>query len=156
MLTESREFDRNEELPASLNEDGIFRYCNFDGLQFEGSPGCFDGALIGCVFRDVEWYLSMFNTADLISTKFINCTFLGTKFASCRLIECVFEHCRFDLDNLGGPCGFHDCLLVETRFAQCRLVLENPHDWPVFERNRSYGLTQVASTGFDGLFTSSL
>ncbi len=150
MLTERRDFDRDPDLPFSLVEDGIFQYCNFNRLSIEGPS--FDGTLIGCSFLGVEWYWSLFNCANFISTRFVNCTFLGSSFADCRLIECSFQDCRFDLDNLGGPCSFEDCLLVETTFDRCRMVLENPMNHAVFAGNRCYACTQTECVGFEALF----
>jgi uncharacterized protein YjbI with pentapeptide repeats len=150
MLIERRDFDQDIDLPLSLIEDGIFRYCHFNGLHLEGPA--FDAALVGCVLRDVEWYWGLFNCADILSTRFVNCVFLGSNFTGCRLIECTFEGCRFDLDNLGAPCGFRGCLLVETTFDQCQVVLENPHNHAVFEGNRTYGCTRVQCIGLDALF----
>lgn len=149
MLIESRDFDRDADLPWSLVEGGIFRYCNFNHLHLEGPA--FDGALIGCVLRDIEWYWGLFNCADFLSTRFMNCTFLGSNFAGCRLIECKFEGCRFDLDNLGGPSGLQDCLLVETSFDRCQVTLDNPLKHPVFEGNRCYRCEQRECEGFDAL-----
>src|SRR5271155_1788894 len=123
VLIDGKDFDHDSDLPRSRIEAGIFRYCNFENLSFE--TGGFEETLIGCKFTKVEWYWALFNCADFLSTRFVNCVFLGSTFASCRLIECKFEDCRFDLDNLAGPCGFRECLLVETSFERCQVTLDN-------------------------------
>ena len=153
VLIDGKDFDPDSDLPKSWLEDGIFRYCNFANLNLD--VGGFEETLIGCKFTNVEWYWGLFNCANLLSTRFVNCTFLGSKFADCRLIECKFEDCRFDLDNLGGPCGFRNCLLVDTSFDRCQVTLDNPHNHAVFERNRVYGCTQSGCIGFDMLLEQS-
>jgi uncharacterized protein YjbI with pentapeptide repeats len=152
MLTEHQDFERAADLPLSVIEDGVFRYCNFTGLEIDGPS--FDGTLIGCFFDRAEWYGSLFNCTDFLSTRFQRCVFLGATFAGCRLIGCRFEECRFGLDNLSAPSSFEKCLLADTGFERCEIVLSSPSNRPVFVANRVYGCTQTACQGFDALFDS--
>jgi uncharacterized protein YjbI with pentapeptide repeats len=150
MLIEHQEFDRNTGPPSNEQDDVIYRYCNFADLTIYG-PG-FDGAVIGCTFRDIEWYWVLFNIALFSRARFDNCTFRGATFADCQLVECKFNGCHFVLDNLGGACSFKDCSFVECTFDKCEFVLDNPYGRPVFENTRWYGCTQTQCIGLKGQF----
>jgi uncharacterized protein YjbI with pentapeptide repeats len=150
MLIEHKEFDRHTGPPSNRQDDTIFRYCSFADLAIEGSG--FDGALMDCTFRGIDWYWGLFNTTSFSRTRFENCTFRGTSFMGCQLVECHLSGCHFALDNLGGACRFEDCSIVECTFDKCELVLDSRAGRPVFARTRWYGCTQTQCVGLTGLF----
>jgi len=61
MLIERQEFNGHTGPPSNGQDDTVFRYYNFSDLDIEGKG--FDGALIGCTFRKIDWYWSLFNPA---------------------------------------------------------------------------------------------
>jgi uncharacterized protein YjbI with pentapeptide repeats len=105
MLLLSAEFDTHNQ-PARGWEDGVTRYCEFEGLHFDGRGP--EGLIADCMFSGCSWYWSLFNMAILIGVSFKNCEFSGVSFAGCRFIECSFEGCRFTVDSFGKPCSFSD------------------------------------------------
>jgi uncharacterized protein YjbI with pentapeptide repeats len=150
MLIEHKAFDRHTGPPSNRQDDTIFRYCSFADLAIEGSG--FDGALMDCTLRGIDWYWGLFNTTSFSRTRFENCTFRGTSFMGCQLVECHLSGCHFALDNLGGACRFEDCSIVECTFDKCEFVLDSRAGRPVFARTRWYGCTQTQCVGLTGLF----
>jgi len=149
-LIEHQEFDRRTGPASNGQDDTIFRYCNFGDLSINGSG--FDGGLIDCVLRKIDWYWGLFSSTAFLRTRFDNCTFRGSSFMGCRLLECHFSGCDFLLDNLGGACSFEDCAFVECTFDRCQFILDNPIGRPVFAKTRWYSCTQTQCVGLDGLF----
>jgi uncharacterized protein YjbI with pentapeptide repeats len=104
-LHESTDFDLNTSLPRHW-QDHVFLYCTFRNMSLEG--GGFNGALIGCVLQDMDFYWALFNTAHFVNVEFRHCVFRGAGIAGCTFTECRFINCEFTQDNLGGDCRFDD------------------------------------------------
>jgi uncharacterized protein YjbI with pentapeptide repeats len=151
LLIEHQTFNRDTGPPRSpAFEEALFRWCSFSQLEIDG--GMIGGVLLGCNFREMDWYWGSFNTALIAHTSFKNCMFRGSTFRGCEFVQCQFDSCRFLLDNLGAPCGFYDCVAVECTFDGCEVILESPSGQPVFVNTRWYGCRQNGSVGLKGLF----
>lgn len=104
---------------SSVNwEEDCFKYCEFRGINPEGLHITAD--FNACRFEDVDWYWGLFNIANFVECKFINCTFRGTVFAECRFVGCELDGCKFIKDNLNGECDFPDttaygCSITNTK-----------------------------------------
>jgi uncharacterized protein YjbI with pentapeptide repeats len=125
MLIEHQEFNPETGPPRSrLWDDGVFRWCNFAQLELEGK--IIGGALLGCAFREIDWYWGLFNNALLAHTSFKDCVFRGSSFAGCEFVQCQFDNCWFVLDNLRGPCTFENCIVIKSTFNGCDIIVKNP------------------------------
>lgn len=106
--------------PSALahdQQDDVFRFCDFDGLDVEGQG--FEGVAIGCTFKNSAWYWSLFNTARFIEVEFNGCVFRGCGFAGCIFTLCRFVDCKFVKGNLGGDCTFDDCAWYDCAQVDC-------------------------------------
>ena len=70
--------------------------------------------LVGCSFKNVEWYMPLFNLSNFVECTFTDCRFFGAAFPGTRFVECAFTRCLFAKDNLASPCKF-----TETKFYAC-------------------------------------
>ena len=105
---------------ALATEQEYFRYCTFSNASLEG--GHFDGVFIACIFKDMEWYWGLFNTAIFVDCTFENCIFRGSSFAGCRIVQSSFEKTRFLKDNLGAPCSSSETSVYDCRVEDCEGV----------------------------------
>ena len=153
MLIEHQEFLQLSDLPSQWPLDHVLRYCRIAGFSIDGKG--IDGALIYCTMEDMDWYWSLFNTAQFHRVEFKRCIFRGCSFRGCQLVDCTFEDCRFILDNLGGTCTIDDTLFAECTFRRCEVVntrFDGKRDPVVEKKVRWYGCRQVQCKGLEGLF----
>jgi uncharacterized protein YjbI with pentapeptide repeats len=85
-------------------ENSWFRYCNFVGFSMEG--GHITSDFVGCSFKDLDLYWTIFNVVNFIDCTFNDCVFRGVALPDCRFVECTLANCRFTKDNLDGDCDF--------------------------------------------------
>ena len=115
-------FESAADLPSGW-EDGILRYCEIAGINFEGRG--LEGVFVDCTFERCTWYWSLFNCATLVGIKFRQCEFAGVSFSGCRFIDCKFEECSFSKDAFEKPCSFR-----ENSWYGCKLILTHePAGW---------------------------
>ena len=110
--------DFNQENLASVEwEDGWFRFCNFTGFAMEGGHVTSD--FVGCRFKDLDLYMTMFNIVNFTDCLFTDCVFRGTAFPDCRFVECRLINCRFIENNLGGDCDFDGAVAYGCQIEGC-------------------------------------
>jgi uncharacterized protein YjbI with pentapeptide repeats len=85
-------------------DEGYFKFCNFEGFSIEGGQVSSD--FVGCSFKNIDYYLSLFSGCNFISCNFADCAFAGTSFPDTRFVDCKLVNCKFTQDNLGGDCDF--------------------------------------------------
>ena len=100
MLIERAEYREQASTAQVLDDDNIFRYCEFSGFSVEG--GHVDGVFLSCTFSDIDWYWGLFNGCVFVNCKFGKCVFRGTAFPDCLFVDCEFIDCQFLGDNLSG------------------------------------------------------
>jgi uncharacterized protein YjbI with pentapeptide repeats len=83
-------------------DEGYFKFCNFEGFSIEG--GLVSSDFVGCSFKNIDWYWSLFSGCNFISCTFADCAFAGASFPDTRFVDCKFVNCKFTQDNLGGDC----------------------------------------------------
>jgi uncharacterized protein YjbI with pentapeptide repeats len=85
-------------------DEGYFKFCNFEGFSIEGGQVSSD--FVGCSFKNIDCYWSLFSGCNFISCNFADCAFAGTSFPDTRFVDCKLVNCKFTQDNLGGDCDF--------------------------------------------------
>jgi uncharacterized protein YjbI with pentapeptide repeats len=108
-----------------LGDDHIFRFCTFEQLDEDKIATAVDATFLGCRFKNIDFYWTLFNNVLFHDCEFKDCTFRGVSFAGCRFVDCSFESCVCTQDNLGGSCSF--------------------------ERSRWYGCTHNDCVGWKGV-----
>jgi uncharacterized protein YjbI with pentapeptide repeats len=114
----SIDFTTTTDVP-DLGDDHIYRYCTFEHLDDEKIATAIDATFLGCRFKNIEFYWTLFNSVLFHDCKFENCTFLGASFAGCRFVDCSFESCIFTQDNLGGCCTYKDSRWYGCKQENC-------------------------------------
>ncbi len=113
---ESEEFTQ-ENLASVEWEDGWFRYCNFTGFAMEGGHVTSD--FVGCSFKELDLYMTMFNIVNFIDCSFIDCLFRGAAFPDCRFVDCRLTNCRFIKDSLNDDCHFDGAVAYGCQVEGC-------------------------------------
>jgi|SRR5688572_11947882 len=101
-----------------LDNDNVFRYCEFSGYSIEG--GHIDGAFVGCKFHGLEWYWGLFNCCVFVDCKFTQSVFRGTSFSDCRFVDCEFLECQFLEDNLSRSCSAEGARVYGGKAERCK------------------------------------
>jgi fluoroquinolone resistance protein len=111
-------------------ESSWFRYCNFIDFSMEG--GHITSDFVGCSFRGLDLYWTMFNIVNFIDCRFTDCVFRGVAFPQCRFVECTLVNCRFNKDNLNGDCDFDKSVAYGCTINGCEgfaaLIVGGPRD----------------------------
>ena len=126
MLYEHAEFGDRDSITKVLDDDHVFRYCEFSSASIEGRH--IDGTFIGCTFSDIDWYWGLFNCCVFVRTGFAKCVFRGSSFPDCRFIDCEFVACQFLEDNLGTGCSADGARVYGSIAKECEgeaLLLAN-------------------------------
>lgn len=120
MLIESEIFEA-EMNAALLNNDNIFRYCQFNGLNRLEEQGLVtvDATFLWCLFEDTDLYSTLLNCVIAVSCRFTRCTFRGVSFATCRMVDCEFIDCTFTNDNMGSQCTFRETVWCGSTQSGC-------------------------------------
>jgi uncharacterized protein YjbI with pentapeptide repeats len=101
----SIEFTATTDVP-DLGDDHVFRFCTFKHLDDEEIGMAVDATFLGCRFKEMDFYWTLFCIVLFHDCEFENCTFRGVSFADCRFVDCSFEFCIFTQSNLGNDCTF--------------------------------------------------
>ena len=115
MVFRSIEFTTNTAIPDFGEVEHVFMFCTFEQLDDEKIATNVESTFLGCRFKDIDFYWTLFNNVLFHDCTFENCTFRGVSFAGCRFVDCSFESCVCTQDNLGGSCTFKG-----TRWYGCK------------------------------------
>ena len=118
MLFEHAEYKDPGSATKVLNDDNVFRYCEFSGFSIDG--GHVDGTFIGCTISALDWYWGLFNCCVFVRTRFAKCVFRGAAFPDCRFIDCEFVECQFLDDNLGKGCSADGARVYGSIAKECK------------------------------------
>lgn len=105
----------------SLDENVLYR-CHFENTRFD-SADIFSSQFINCTFKEVIFYWFDNVSVLYINCNFVNVTFAGSRVENVKFLGCSFTNTLFRPDNLGvRGCKFTNTKFIECAFQSCTSI----------------------------------